>query len=92
LVPGVNVGKGWAKALAQVAAWSTVAAMITSCSADIKLRSANHARRPDHADAEDLSAVRGARTCTLAVPVIVGMVFPLRQWRGRGIIGAGYAL
>jgi len=93
LVPGVNVGKGWAKALAQVAAWSTVAAMIT------KLLGGHQAQIRELMLAGQITPMLKTSAqfvllalCTLAVPVIVGMVFSgSASGVVGGIIGAGYA-
>ncbi len=76
LVPGVDVGKSWAKALAQVAAWSMVAGVIT------KLLGGHQALVHDMVMAGAIGPMLKTSgqfvvfaLGTLAVPVIVSMLF-----------------
>ncbi len=95
LLPGVSLGKSWAKLLAQVAAWSTIAgiisALIVSKATSIKYLIAG---------AELLPLLKAAAqfvilgVCTLYVPKITSAIFAGASSAAPGVLGslaAGWA-
>src|SRR5262245_3906779 len=87
VVPGVGLGKSWARSLAQVAAWSTVAGILTGLvmgrSADIQGLVASGDLFPLLEAAAEFVII-GA--CTLAVPLITARIMA-----GGGHAAAGVA-
>jgi hypothetical protein len=88
LVPGVHVGKGWARSLGQVAAWSTVGGVITAL-----LAARNTSMRELIAAGHLAPMLKLAAqfailaVCTLAVPAITARIFSGAAPHAVGALG-----